>query len=234
MPDDRHYEELERKLNELQQTKGRKRKKDGRRAGFRGWIVAVSMLVILLAAAMPFAVFWYLQQGSTFQESKGVFLERIQELNELSTAEAYTKVIIERSDNELFGRDIGFNLPGTERQLLVVVPGKVRAGIDFSEVTEEDIRVDEEAQTAVLILPQPVLLGEPELQMDQVEVYSHEGLFRDEADVAEAFDLAEEAQAMMKEEATAQGVLELAQDNAERSVQEMFSLVGYDVTIQFE
>ena len=109
-----------------------------------------------------FAVYdlFILKQGSTFTEQKGAFLEQIQELNELATAEAYTKVIIERQDNTLFGQSIGFNLPGTKRQLLVVIPGSVKAGVDISGVTEKDVVIDEENKTAKLTLPPATFLGE--------------------------------------------------------------------------
>jgi hypothetical protein len=70
--------------------------------------------------------------------------------------------------------------------------------------------------------------------MDQVEVYSYEGLLRGDTDISEAYELAEEAKKLMVEETTGQGVLETAEENASRSVQEMFSLVDYDVEVKFE
>ncbi|EGA89996.1 hypothetical protein GPDM_08095 [Planococcus donghaensis MPA1U2] len=196
------------------------------------FLVLIAVLLLLLVA-LPLGTFWMIQ-GSTATESKGVFLEQIQELNELSTAEAFSKVIIEREDNALFGKEIGLDLPGTKRQLLVVIPGSVRAGIDFSKVSEGDIVVDEEAKTATLTLPPAEFLGGPELFMDQVEVYSYEGLFRSGTDISEAFDLADEAKKMMLEETEGQGVLQTAETNAVRSVQEMFGLVDYDVTVKFK
>ncbi|MDI2587829.1 hypothetical protein OR571_12045 [Psychrobacillus sp. NEAU-3TGS] len=39
---------------------------------------------------------------------------------------------------------------------------------------------------------------------------------------------------MMIEEATGQGILQLAEENAEKSVKEMFQLVDYDVQVQFK
>lgn len=200
---------------------------------WRNTFLVLIAILLLLLVALPLGTFWMIQ-GSTATESKGVFLEQIQELNELSTAEAFSKVIIERQDNALFGKEIGLDLPGTKRQLLVVIPGSVRAGIDFSKVTEGDIVVDEEAKTATLTLPAAEFLGGPELFMDQVEVYSYEGLFRSGTDISEAFDLAEEAKKMMLEETEGQGVLQTAETNAVRSVQEMFGLVDYDVTVKFK
>lgn len=194
------------------------------------WLLAG---LIVLIVAVPFVTFWMIK-GSTFTENKGAFLEQIQSMNELTTAEAYTKVMIERQDNAIFGQEIGLDLPGTKRQLLVVIPGSVKAGIDFSKVEENDIVLNEEAKTATLTLPKAEFLGGPEIFFDQVEVFSYEGVFREKADITEAFDLAKEAEKLMVEETTGQGVLERAQENAARSVSEMFSLVEYDVTVEFE
>ena len=189
--------------------------------------------LIALIVVIPFIAFWAIK-GSTFTENKGVFLERIQSLNELATAEAYTKVIIDRENNALFGQEIGLDLPGTKRKLLVVVPGSIKAGIDFSKVEEEDIVLDSEKKTATLTLPKAEFLGGPEIAFEQVKVYSNEGLLREKADISEAYDIAAEAEKMIKEEAAGQGVLEIAEENAARSVSEIFSLVEYDVKVEFE
>ncbi|WP_391119844.1 DUF4230 domain-containing protein [Psychrobacillus sp. L3] len=200
--------------------------------GFKSFF-AIALIVLLLLAALPFAAFWAIK-GSTFTENKGSFIEQVQALNELSTAQAFTKVIIERQDNALFGKEIGIDLPGTKRQLLVVVPGSVRAGVDFSKVTESDIKVNEKNKTAKLTLPKAQFLGGPEILFDQVEVFSYEGLFREKADIKEAYDLADNAKEMMIEETTGQGLLQLAEVNAAKSVKEMFQLVDYDVQVEFK
>ena len=197
------------------------------------YMLFLAIVALLLIAALPFAAFWVIK-GSTFTENKGAFVEQVQSLNELSTAQAFTKVIIERQDNALFGKEIGIDLPGTKRQLLVVVPGSVKAGVDFSQVTESDIEVNEKEQTAKLTLPKPQFLGGPEIFFDQVEVFSYEGLFREKADIKEGYELAETAKEMMIEETTGQGLLEIAEENAEKSVKEMFQLVDYDVQVEFE
>lgn len=238
MANDSKLKEIERLLQEV------KGKEDPNPSGFwksakvmagvfRKTFLALAVLLLLLFIALPLGAYWMLN-GSTFTEEKGAFLERIQDLNELSTAEAFSKAIIERQDNKVFGQEIGLELPGTKRQLLVIIPGSVKAGIDLSEVTEDDIEVDEDAKTATLTLPKADFLGGPELFMDQVEVYSYEGLFRDKADISEAYELAEEAKKLILEEAEGQGVLERAEENGARSVQEMFQLVGYDVSVEFK
>ncbi|KXH83922.1 DUF4230 domain-containing protein [Sporosarcina sp. HYO08] len=196
--------------------------------------IFIAILALALIIALPFAAFFLLKQGSTFSEQKGAYLERIQSLNELATAEAYTKVIIERQDNTLFGQSIGLNLPGTKRQLLVVVPGSVKAGVDFSRVTEKDIQINHDEKTATLTLPPATFLGGAEIYFDQVEVYSYEGLFREKANIEEAYELAAEAKKLILEETAGQGVLTLAEQNAEKTLREMFSFAGYDVMIKFK
>ncbi|NME07755.1 DUF4230 domain-containing protein [Psychrobacillus sp. BL-248-WT-3] len=196
-------------------------------------ILLISVLAFLLIAALPFAAFWAIQ-GSTYTESKSIFVERVQGLNELTTAQASTKVILKEEDNKVFGKEIGLDLPGTKREILLIVPGSVKAGVDFSEVTESDIKVNEENKTAILTLPKPKFLGGPEILFDQVEVVSSEGIFREKADIEEAFELAKKAQKMMNEDFIGQGVLEVAEENAVKSVQEMFQLIEYDVQVEFK
>ncbi len=194
----------------------------------------IALLLVFFVVALPIGAFYFLTQGSTFAEEKGAFLEQIQELNELATAEAYTKVIIERQDNAVFGQSIGLNLPGTKRQLLVVVPGSVKAGIELSELTEKDVVVNEKDKTVKLTLPRAQFLGGAELFFDQVEVFSYEGLFRGKANIEEAYELAEEAKNLIIDESAEQGVLAMAEKNAERTLREMFSFAGYEVIIEFE
>ena len=251
MEDKKKLKEIEKLLKELKESEaesavtveeavGNNRKSWRPRLRFKFFsmwkrsFLLIAILLLLVVISLPFIAFSLLKQGSTFTEQKGVFLEHIQELNEMATAEAYTKVIIERQDNQLFGQSIGLNVPGTKRQLLVVVPGSVKAGVDLSNVTEKDVVIDEENKTATLTLPAPTFLGGAEIYFDQVEVYSYEGLFRQEANIKEGYELAEEAKKLIIEEATGQGVLKTAEFNAEKTLKEMFGFAGYDVTIEFK
>lgn len=196
--------------------------------------IVVALLISIIVIALPIATFFYMKNVSTFMEQKGAYLERIQNLNELVTAEAYTKVIINQQDNEIFGQSIGVNVPGTKRQLLIVIPGSVRAGVDLSGLTQGDVQVNEALKTAKLTIPRAQFFGGAELFFEDVEVYSYEGLFRGEANIAEAYELAEEAKTLIVEEATAEGVLTTAEKNAERALTEMFSFSGYAVDINYK
>lgn len=194
----------------------------------------IAVPLLLLAVILPVVALRMLTGGSTFTEQKGAVIERVQELSELVTAEAYTKVIIDESDNELFGMSVGIDIPGTKREFLVIIPGSVKAGIDFGNIKEDDITIDEDTRTVTLSVPEPEFLGEPEIHFDEMKVFSHEGLFRDPPDIQKGYDLAGEAQEMMIEEATEQGVLTQARKNAEKTLKQMYSFSGYDVQVEFK
>ncbi|PIC57737.1 hypothetical protein CSV80_07300 [Sporosarcina sp. P12(2017)] len=224
---------------------GRKKIKRKRRGGilelaftlWSSWRKTYILLILLLVAALitlPIAGFYLMQLGSTFSEQKTAFVERVQELQQLTTAEAYTKVLVKRTDNELFGQSIGVNFPGTKRNLLVVIPGSIKAGIDLSKITEQDMWVDEEEKRIELTIPKAEFLGGAELYFDKVEVYSVEGLFRGKADIKEGYELANEAKTLIMEEASEQGVLESAEQNAVKTLKDMFSFAGFRLDIEFK
>ncbi len=195
------------------------------------WTVVFGMFLITgLIVYLVYSLFL----GSSMQERKSQVLEQIRDVSELATAEAVTKVIIEREDNKVFGQSIGINLPGTKRQLLVVIPGSVKAGIDLSQVTEEDFIIDEEEKTVLFRIPHADFLGGVNLDFERVDIYSSEGLFRSEATINEAYELAEEAVKLVQEEAKQQQVLERAEKNAERLIRELFQFEGYTVTIEYK
>lgn len=196
--------------------------------------IGLALFFIGLILLLPILTYWLFSLGSTKLEQKEVYVERIQQINELATAEAYTKALIEREDNELFGKSIGVNLPGTKRKLLVVIPGSVRAGVNLAAIQKQAIQVDEEKKTLQVTLPPATLLAGTELNLEQVEIFSHEGLFRTEATIDEAYELATEAKKMIREEAVNQGILGLAEQHAITAVEELLAVTGYEVTVKIE
>lgn len=143
-------------------------------------------------------------------------------------------MILEQEDNKIFGKDIQFNLPGTKQEILLVVPATVIAGVDLKEVTSSDIQVNEEEKEIEITLPRATLLQNPAIQMDQVQTFSDEGLFREEIKWDEGFDLASVAQEQAKQEAVEIGLLQTAEKNAEKVLKEFFGNFGYTVNISFE
>lgn len=165
-----------------------KRFRSGFKLGFK-LIGVKNILITILAAIVIFAGVW-LFTGSNFKKESTTFVEQVQELATLATAQALVKVILEQEDNKLFGKDIQVDLPGTKRELLLVVPATVTAGVDLKEVTSDDIKIDEKEKVIEIVLPHADFIQEPAIQMDQVRTFSDEGLLRGETKWDEGFDLA--------------------------------------------
>ncbi|AMA64167.1 hypothetical protein ASO14_2591 [Kurthia sp. 11kri321] len=194
-------------------------------------LFAILLLVIVIIATVLITKY---VSNHTNKQTEDAVVEKITELNELATAEAYLKVIVERENNALFGEEIGLDIPGTKQKLLVVMPGTVRAGVDLSKITKEDVQVDEEKKTIQVTAPEPQIQGKATLDLEKVQVFSTNGLFRDEATVKDGYSLANDAQKLMIKEAETAGLLKHAKTNAEQAIRNLFSALNYNTTVEFK
>jgi hypothetical protein len=192
-----------------------------------------NMFIILILLALFLTGAWVFK-GSTFNKESTTFVEQVQDLAVLATAEAHVKVIMEQEDNKLFGKDISIDVPGTKRELLLVVPASVIAGVDLKAVNSDDVKIDEKERRMEIILPHAAFIQDPAIQMDQVKTFSDEGLFRSETKWDEGFNLAAEAQDEILAESKAIGLLQTAEKNAEKVLKEFFGNLGYTVEISFK
>ncbi|WP_198008238.1 DUF4230 domain-containing protein [Bacillus sp. SG-1] len=191
------------------------------------------LIVVLAISGLSVGMYSWLS-GSRLQEEQGSFVEQIKEMNTLATAQAFTKAVIEQEDNKIFGKEISADLPGTKRKLLLVVPGTVIAGVDLKKISEDDILVDEEGKEMTIELPRAEILQSPSLDTENIKTFSVEGIFRSEVDWEEGFGLAQEAKELLQQEALDQGLLQIAEENAEKSLKDFFRQLGYTVTIDYK
>jgi hypothetical protein len=196
----------------------------------------VMMFVILLALVGSLSVFFYLKifASSTYKSETISIVESVQELAILATAEAVVTTIVKEEDNKLFDQEISINLPGTKRTLLLIVPATVMAGVDLKSVTDENIKINEDKKEITLTIPHATLIQEPSIQMEQVQTYSEEGLFRSEVHWDEGFDLAAKATIEIKNQAIQMGLLTKAEESAKKVLSSFFHNLGYSTNIQFE
>ncbi|GGA78973.1 DUF4230 domain-containing protein [Ornithinibacillus halotolerans] len=196
---------------------------------FRFWGVKLLLVILLLGVIVAGSVWAF--SGSTFKKETTSYVEQVQDLATLATAQAHLKIVIEQEDNKLFGKEISFNFPGSKREILVIVPATVIAGIDLKALSEEDIKVDEQQKVIKLSIPHATIIEEPVIYMDDVQTFSDEGLFRGEVKWVEGYDLVAEAQKQAAEEAIEVGLYETAENNAKKVLQEFFSTMGYTLEI---
>ena len=70
--------------------------------------------------------------------------------------------------------------------------------------------------------------------MDDIKTYSYKGLLAGELKWDEGFDITAIAQDEIKEEAKAIGLLQTAENNAEKALKEFLGHLGYTVEISFK
>ncbi|TCN23971.1 DUF4230 domain-containing protein [Mesobacillus foraminis] len=189
---------------------------------------------LLLMSGLGTFTFYKLFSGSTSQSESITIVEQVQELATLATAEAVVTTVIKEEDNKLFNKELNIHLPGTKRTVLLVVPATVLAGVDLQNVSERDIKVNEEQKEISLTIPHASIIQEPSIQMDKVETYSEEGLFRSEVNWEEGFDLAAAAKQEIEKEAQGMGLLEKAEDSAVKVISNFYHNLGYSVKIEFK
>ncbi|WP_318509099.1 DUF4230 domain-containing protein [Bacillus sp. T3] len=196
-----------------------------------GRIIIIILIVGLLVSIL--GNIW-LFSGGTFNQKTTIFVENVQELANLATAEAQVKTVIKQKDNKLFGKDIKRDLPGTKQELILIVPATVIAGVDLKKVSPSDIKVNDKEKEIEIVLPRADFIQDPAIQMDKVITFSDEGLLRQEPDWDEGFDLAAHAQKQIKEEVKETGLLKTAEKNAEKVLKEFFKNLGYSVKVSFK
>jgi hypothetical protein len=116
----------------------------------------------------------------------------------------------------------------TGDKLLLIAHGKVIAGIDMSKLKPEDLRL-EEGVLYVALPPSEIFIAT--LDNDKTYVYEREtGILR--RPTVDLETLARQAaEAEIRKAAEEDGVLELAQQNAETYLAKFFAALGYENTI---
>jgi hypothetical protein len=208
-----------------------KPQKLGLRRRFKRFVLRSVLTVLLLGGVGLGAYLVFAQQNKPTISS---FVTGVQGMAKLATAEAYVMTTVEGQDNKLFGFDIAADLPGTKRHYMVIVPAKILAGVDLQHVSASDIKLDDSAKTVEISLPHAEIL-EDAIQMNDIKLYTEEGLLRSATTAKEGVDLI--AQASVKERLRQQaqdaGLLKSAEENASQALQKLYDQFGYHVVITY-
>lgn len=201
----------------------------------------------LLLALLAGVAFW--RSGSQFMEGlklminppppedtvdvRSVVVQQVQDASELTTAVfAMETVVPTASDRTFAGYTIG------KTNLLYVAHGEVRAGIDLSELTQENVVVNDspDGETVLRVqLPAPRLL-DSKIDVAQSQVYDYDrGFLNLGPDRAPQLQSLAQQTALVQIEQAAceEGILDMASDRAELVVKQLLSSAGYQqVTVE--
>lgn len=149
----------------------------------------------------------------------------LKEMNELITVEYVVTKIIKANDNKTWYK------PG-DRKILMTCAATLKAGIDFSAITPEDIAVNGESIS--LMLPRASLFSISMKPEDIRIAYEEVGQFRSGFSAAERDALAVQAQAQIKHSVDSLGILATAESNATLFVSNFLRKMGYrQISINF-
>jgi len=194
-----------------------------------GWLVIDTILLVRDAASpvanFPDTIATQMQEvinpTPTIIADPGTVVRSVQNLSRLETA-SYTieKVITAESGEGPFGflfRD----------RLLLVAQGEVIAGVDLSRISEEDIRI--EGSTVIVKVPASEIFVAT-LDNDNTYVYDRQtGLLGQQIDLETL--ARREAEDAILQAALEDGILDLAQHNAEIYVSGLLEALGFEDVI---
>ncbi|AFZ42868.1 hypothetical protein PCC7418_0645 [Halothece sp. PCC 7418] len=151
-------------------------------------------------------------------------VNQIQGVSDLTTAVFTMEAIVPTQQD----RKLGNVTLGTTR-LLYIAQGEVRAGVDLSAITAEDIVVNEETDSVVVNIPSAEILDH-NLNVNHSQVYDYDrGFLNLGPDVAPQLQTLAQQKTLDKvlSAACQQGILDQARDRAQLTIKELLTASGY-------
>ena len=162
-----------------------------------------------------------LQEQPPQTATSSVVVEGVRELDQLATVRVTESIIVTRES----GSENAFDRLFSGEKVLLVAAGDVEAGVDLSNLRENDVQVRDD--TVTFRLPEPEVLS-ASLDEENTRVYDRDYSI---LNLRPDDDLAEEARATAEEriEATARenGILATAESNAEDSIRAFVRTLGF-------
>ena len=163
---------------------------------------------------------------------------QIQECSRLYTAEVHVHKIVTHQDEKtlkgkLLGQDISWDIPATERKIAIPMDATLKAYIDFSQFTENNIR--RKGNTIEIILPDPrIVLTSSRINYQEIkrDIAPLRGNYSDK----ELSDYEQQGRRQIIRQLPESGILNLARDNAARILIPIIEMTGYkenNITISF-
>lgn len=187
-------------------------------------------LYILLAIALILSSFYIykgFESGSNEKITSSGILERVNSISELNTVEMYFNEIIDYKDARLFHN---VQIPFTQKSFIFTVKAKVKAGIEITGLTEDDIVINN--TNISMTLPAPVITSAEILEYKAYD--EKDGLFN-EVKNEDTFKALDQFRKDLEKQALDSGILDKAKENATASLTGLFKSLGFEsIEIRFE
>lgn len=208
-----------------------------------GLIIAI----VVIVGGLYFCGDWRLQSDDEARQEAAIaqgidtvpmLIMQVQKCSKLYTAEYRVHKIVTHDDalrlkGSLLKKQFDIKVPMADRKIAIPMDAKLKAYIDFSNFSEENIERDGRKITIVLPDPQVTMTSS---KIDQKNVRQYVALTRSDFSDAELADYQQQGRQAIIESIPKMGILESAQRNAAKVLVPMLKELGYaeeDITIAF-
>lgn len=210
-------------------------------------IFGLIIAVVVIVGGLYFCGDWRLQSDDEARQEAAIaqgidtvpmLIMQVQKCSKLYTAEYRVHKIVTHDDalrlkGSLLKKQFDIKVPMADRKIAIPIDAKLKAYIDFSEFSEENIERDGRKITIVLPDPQVTMTSS---KIDQKNVRQYVALTRSDFSDAELADYQRQGRQAIIESIPKMGILESAQRNAAKVLVPMLKELGYaeeDITIAF-
>ena len=166
--------------------------------------------------------------GRSAEDTTQQEIKAISAMKELSLVEYRVRKIV-KADDEGEWYKIG------DRKILLSCTAYLKAGIDLSGFGADDVVYDREAGTVSVTIPHSTLLSIDIPPSEIREEYDHVTLLRSSFTASERNALLQQAERQIRGSVPSLGILQKADENAQRFFESVFSKMGFTtVEVQFQ
>ena len=158
-------------------------------------------------------------------DSATLIVDRIQNLQELTTTVQTMEKIIPTSADRKLG-----DIPVATTRLLYIARGEIRAGVDLSKLSKQDIKVDNNYQSIEVNLP-PAQILDSKIDVNNSRVYDYDrGFLNLGPDVAPQLQTLAQRNTLTEivNTACSKGILKAANLRAKESISQLLTSFGYN------
>jgi Protein of unknown function (DUF4230) len=179
---------------------------------------------IVVACVSVLALTWLTSRLSLGQLnnttlSHSLVVERVQKVAKLVSSETTLRDVIIYEDTWY----------GSTKRSLVVVTGKVLAGVDLKGASP--VQIDEKARRITITFPQPRVLG---IEITEMQTYDEQRGLWNPFTAADRDALFQRAREQLEKTSRELKITETAQQSAQELLESMFSSNGYTVDVVFQ
>jgi hypothetical protein len=189
------------------------------------WL-ALLLAGVIVALAIIFTVYRFtnrpiistelLQQKSTINHS--VVVEKVQSVAKLVSSESTLRDVVTYENTWL----------GSTKRSLVVVTGKVLAGINLEQGS--DIQIDEQTRRITITLPRASVIA---IDVNDIKTYNEEGGLWNPFQPADRDNIFRLARTQFEKAAQEMKLTDHAEQSAKQVLETLFSTSGYQTEVKF-